>query len=73
MAVTDKHGIPIECRARMKFIHQRAFDLQTTFINGNKRDLLAALEDLPPRMAFAVLATVCQGDGNVASYLREMA
>lgn len=72
--MNDDHGIPIECAARLDFIIQRAADLETTFDNGNRRDLVEGLLDLPPKVAFAVLATICERGGErVASYLRAAA
>lgn len=70
--------VPIGCADRMEFIKATACELGETFLNGNRSDLLAGLEELPPKVAYAVLATlIAQGDDDlkyaVARFLREVA
>jgi hypothetical protein len=68
--------VPIGCTERLAFIKATAAELEETFHNGNRKDLLAGLEALPPRVAFAVLATIQVGgirSRSVARFLQEMA
>lgn len=67
--------VPIGCRDRHDFIKRRADELSATYQNGNKKDLLAGLEELPPRVAFAVLAVIMSKGTvpSVARFLQEMA
>ncbi len=53
-AAADPQG----CRARYEFILTRARELADSYINGNRSDVLAALQELPPRVSLAVLATI---------------
>jgi len=48
--------LPIGCSARYNAIIHIADELLETFINGNKSDLLAGLEELEPKTAYAVLS-----------------
>jgi len=73
-------GIPRGCRARSAFIMDKAQELKETFINGNKSDVLKALESMPKTVAFAVLATIMDlSDGKdwknpaIGNYFREVA
>lgn len=50
--------VPTECRARLRFILDTALELRETFANGNRKTMLEGLVALPPRVAFAVLATI---------------
>lgn len=53
--------VPIGCASRYTFIVRRAAELRNTFINGNRKDMLAGLEELEPRVAYAVLAEMVTG------------
>ena len=57
----------------MDFINETADELRETFAFGNRKDTLARLEELPVRVAFAVLATIIDANGSVARWLRESA
>lgn len=70
---------PKGCQERNAAIYYRAVELAATFINGNRKDLLSALEEIEEaKVAFAVLATLMDSMSNqersaVARFLREMA
>ena len=70
--------LPIECRARFEAIGTRAQELHETFLNGNKGDVVQALEEMEPRAAFAVLAEMMLDYGHstrrdLHRYLKEVA
>jgi hypothetical protein len=72
--------VPIGCADRLDFIERWAAELSDTFINGNRKDLLHTLEAVPPRVAFAVLATILDNavgkpkmSASLARFLQEMA
>lgn len=51
-----KVELPIGCRARYEKVKEISGELYDTFINGNRKDMLAGLEELEPKAAFATLA-----------------
>jgi len=75
---TGVDPVPIGCSDRMVFLLEKADELGLTFSNGNRHDLLAGLQELPEKVAFAVLATIAE-EGNaadresLANFLREVA
>jgi len=52
--MTDK--LPIQCAARYHEIERRAQKLLTTFVNGNRKITVEALDEMEPRAALAVLS-----------------
>jgi len=75
----DENQVPIGCRARATWIACRAEELATTFVNGNRSDTFNGLQELPPSVAYAVLAEVMHYHLNfeqrqdLSNYLREVA
>ena len=74
----SREAVPIQCRARAAFILSRAAELIETFLNGNRKDFVEALDLFPRRMAYAVLAaamihTKGARRASLASFLLEMA
>ena len=70
--------IPKECRARFEWICERAEELMESFINGNRKSTVEALESMEPRVALAVLSEmmVTYGQGytqDLWRFLREVA
>ena len=70
--------VPIGCADRLRFIETHARELSKTFLNGNRKDLLEELENMPPRVAFAVLATIMRWGSyeirpSLMRFLQEMA
>ena len=70
--------LPIGCADRYAKIMEIGQELAETFFNGNRMDFLEGLDELPPRVAYAVLAQI-QGhalrDGavSIATFLTEVA
>jgi hypothetical protein len=50
--------VPIGCSDPLYFIKEQAAELSATFFNGNRKDLLEALDEMPLHVAYAVLATI---------------
>jgi len=52
--------LPMQCAARYREIQRRAGYLIEMYVNGNKKDTLQNLEDMPAKEAFAVLARMME-------------
>jgi predicted transcriptional regulator len=69
--------LPIECRARYEEITNRAKELLESFICGNRKTVLLALEEMEPKTALAVLSEMMVRSGsemkNINGFLKAMA
>jgi hypothetical protein len=70
--------LPKGCRARYEEIERRADALFDQFSNGNRKDVLEALENMEPRAALAVLAGIMTQSSrtlqfHMVAFFKEMA
>ena len=71
------NDLPIGCAARYQEIERRAKKLMMVFINGNRKDTIAAFEDMEPKAALAVLSEMMMHGpdlrGDLNRWLKEVA
>ena len=70
--------LPIECRARAQMIDDRAKELLESFINGNRKTVLAELCEFSRTGALAILSVMMnnaskEARNDIARFMREMA